>query len=138
MNGKIRFNFTCNPMVSAVLFVFGAVFCLMLDIIGIMPLAPKSVLNSSLDFSQHTVVVLPLAYIVIGIIVGLVSKTSAKATIYGASVGQCQTILPLIIYYFILHEGTGVEIWLRAFCGLPLSMSFAGIAFSIKSLLKNK
>lgn len=137
MNGKMRFNFTCNPMVSAVLFVFGAVFCLMLDIIGIMPLAPKSVLNSPLNFSQYTIFVLPLAYIVMGIVVGIVSKTSVKASIYGASVGQCQTILPLIIYYFILHEGAGFEIWLRAFCGLPLSLSFAGIAFSVKSLLKN-
>lgn len=126
-----------KSMNCAFLFVLGAFVSLALDILGIMPLSTVSVLGSNIHVSNLEYFVLPAVYIIGGIIIGAVSKNNGSACIYAACFGQCQTILPLIIYYFILHEGTPLDIWLRAISGMFLSVPFAGIAFSIKTLIKN-
>lgn len=126
-----------KSMNCAFLFVLGAFVSLVLDILGVMPLSTVSVLGSNIHVSNLEYFALPAVYIVGGIIIGLVSKSNGASCIYAACFGQCQTILPLIIYYFILHEGAPLDIWLRAISGMFLSVPFAGIAFSIKTLIKN-
>ncbi|MGN1456324.1 MAG: hypothetical protein ACI4XP_00065 [Acutalibacteraceae bacterium] len=127
-----------KAFICLILFISGAIISVVLDIIGITSISTESVLNSSIhlpDFAQY---LLPVVFIAAGLITGMVSKNNTDAVIYGLCVGQCQTLLPLIAFYFILHTGTDFEIWCRALCGLPLTASFAGIGFSLKSLLKNR
>lgn len=126
-----------KPLNCALLFFLGAFISLALDILGLMPFSVVSVLGSNIHVSGLEYFALPAVYIVGGIIIGAISKNNGSACIYAASFGQCQTILPLIIYYFILHEGAPLDIWLRAVSGMLLSVPFAGIAFSIKTLIKN-
>lgn len=126
-----------KPLNCALIFFLGAFVSLVLDILGVMPLSTVSVLGSDIHVSSIDYFILPATYIVGGIIIGLVSKSNGSSCIYAACFGQCQTILPLIIYYLVLHKGTPMDIWLRAVSGVFLSVPFAGIAFSIKTLVKN-
>lgn len=126
-----------SQKISLLLFISGAMFSIVLDIIGITPFSTKSFFNSPMNISSYTCIVLPLTYIIIGAVIGIASKNTPSAAIYGACFGQCQTLLPLIAFYLITHTGTDFEIWWRALCGIPLSASFAGISFSVKALIKN-
>lgn len=120
------------------LFVFGAIISMVLDIIGMTSISTVSVFNSPIYLPDYAQYFLPFIFIIMGFIAGIMSKTNADAVIYGACIGQCQTLLPLVAFYFILHKGTAFEIWCRALCGLPLTACFAGVGFSVKKLVKNR
>lgn len=126
-----------NQKLSLILFVVGAGISVILDIFGVTSLSTEAIFYSTLHLQVSTFVVLPIAFAISGLIIGLLSKSTFSATIYGACFGQCQTLFPLIAFYFVLHKGTDFEIWWRALCGIPLSMAFSGAAFSAKVLLKN-
>lgn len=119
------------------IFFLGAFVSLTLDILGITPFANVSILGSNIHISDFGYLILPAVYIIGGIIIGLVSKTNGASCIYSACFGQFQTLLPIILYYFVIHDGEPLDIWLRAISGMFISVPFAGIAFSVKSLIKS-
>lgn len=123
---------------SLILFISGAVISMLLDIIGITSISTISLFNSPINLPDFMQYLLPVVFMVAGFITGMLSKTNADSIIYGSCIGQCQTLLPLIVFYFILHKGSALEIWCRALCGIPLTASFAGIGFSVKKLIKNR
>lgn len=133
MNNLLKIR--TRPKVCLILFILGAVLCIVLDILGVTSITIKSVFNSPIDLPVPSWVILPLTYIILGAVTGILSKRPYDAAFYGACLGQCQTLLPIIAFYFILHTGNEFEMFWRALCGIPLSASFAGIAFYTKRLI---
>lgn len=127
-----------KPQICLLLFVTGGITCVLLDILGVNSISTVSLMNSPIDFPLPVYIMLPLTYIIIGVFIGIFSKSTYDAVIYGASVGQCQFLLPLIMYYFFLHNETYFDIWWRSLCGIVLAASFSGAAFEIKKLIKDK
>lgn len=127
-----------KPQMCLILFIIGGIACVILDLLGVSSISDETLLRSSVEFPLPAQVMLPVTYIALGAVIGLFSGRLTDAAIYGACLGQCQFILPIVIYYLFLHSGTAFEIWWRALCGPVLALSFAGISFSIKNLLKGK
>lgn len=127
-----------KPKICLWLFVTGGMLCVLLDIIGVSSISTESLMHSTINFPLPVYIMLPLTYIIAGVLIGVFSKNTYDAVIYGASIGQCQFLLPLIMYYCFIHNGTYFDIWWRALCGIVLAASFSGAAFEIKKLVKSK
>lgn len=127
-----------KPQICLLLFITGGILCVLLDIIGVRSVSTESLMHSTISFPLPVYIMLPLTYIISGILIGSFSKNTYDAVIYGASFGQCQFLLPLVMYYFFFHDGTYFDIWWRALCGIVLAASFSGAAFEVKKLIKGK
>ena len=119
-----------------ILFAAGGLYCVLLDLIGVGSAVSARLFRTPMDFPLPDVIVLPLFYTAAGIIVGLLAKRVFEALSFGACFGQCQFLLPLILYYFILHSGMKEQAWARAVCGIPLTPIFAWGSFSVKDSIK--
>lgn len=127
-----------KAFICLILFILGAIISVALDMIGITSISTEPVFSFALSMPDFAQYLLPVVFIIAGLVTGLLSKNNTDAVIYGSCIGQCQTLLPLIAFYFILHNGTDFEIWCRALCGLPVTAAFAGIGFSLKALIKSR
>lgn len=125
-----------NSKNSGIFFFAGVAVSLLLDLLGATPLAMVSLFGSGINILSFWFV--PVVFAVVGIFIGIFTKENVWALVYAACFGQLQMWLPIIIYYFITHEGTPLDIWIRSLSGIILCVSFAGIASSIKTLIKNK
>lgn len=126
-----------KPKTGLILFISGAIVCIMLDLIGVTSITTESVFNTPIECSVPSFIILPAVYILLGIIIGLTAKNPYNAAFYGACIGQCQMLFP-IIAFLVLHTGHGFDVLWRSICGLPLSTSFSGIAFWLRKLISKK
>lgn len=124
-----------NAKNCGIFFFAGIAVSLLLDLLGATPLSTVSLLGSKIDILSFWFV--PIVFTVVGIFIGIFTKQNVWALVYAACFGQLQMWVTIVVYYFITHEGTPLDIWLRALCGIFLCVPFAGIAFSIKTLIKN-
>ncbi len=127
-----------KPQMCLIFFIIGGIVCVILDLLGVSSISDKTLLRSSVEFPLPVQIIIPVIYIAFGIMIGLFSICAADAAIYGACVGQCQFLLPIVIHYLFLHNGSDFDIWWRALCGPILALSFAGAVFNIKKLLKGR
>ncbi len=126
-----------NQRNCLIFFMVGGLLCVILDVIGIGAVTPAMLFHTPVTIPLPDYIAVPTVFAIAGAILGIGTKRQPAALFYGACIGQCQFILPLILYYFILHRGTDFDAWWRAFCGLPLTTAFSGIGYSVKALLKN-
>lgn len=124
-----------NSKNSGIFFFAGVAVSLLLDLLGATPLSTISLLGSGINILGFWFV--PIVFAVVGIFIGIFTKENIWALVYAACFGQLQMWLPIVIYYFITHEGTPLDIWLRALSGILICVPFAGISFSVKTLIKN-
>lgn len=124
-----------NARNCGIFFFAGIAVSLLLDLLGATPLATVSLFGSGINILSFWFV--PLVFAVVGIFIGIFTKQNIWSLIYAACFGQLQMWLPIVIYYFITHEGTPLDIWMRALSGMVVCVPFAGIASSIKTLVKN-
>ena len=120
-----------------ILFLSGALICITLDLIGVTSITVQSVFDTPIVCPIPSYIMLPFTYLFLGVIVGLISKNGYNAAFYGACIGQCQMLFP-IIACFIMQTGSSFDVLWRSLCGLPLSTSFSGIAFYLKKLITKK
>lgn len=123
-----------NSKNCGIFFFAGIAASLLLDLLGATPLSTVSVLGSEINILNFWFV--PIIFAVIGVFIGIFTKQSVWASVYAACFGQLQMWLPIVIYYFITHEGTPLDIWLRALGGIVPCVIFAGISSSIKTLIQ--
>lgn len=123
-----------NSRNCGIFFFAGIATSLLLDLLGATPLSTVSVLGSEINILNFWFV--PIIFAVIGVFIGIFAKQSMWASVYAACFGQLQMWLPIVIYYFITHEGTPLDIWLRALGGILPCVIFAGISSSIKTLIQ--
>lgn len=119
----------------AIFFVLGAAISLVLDFFGFTPLANVSGFNSPIQLFNGAVFLVPVIFLICGILIGLFTKKSKiSAIIYAACLGQCQTILPPILFYFVFNAqlGTFFEVVLRSFCGIVMTVPSAAMVFEMK------
>lgn len=126
-----------NQRNCLIFFMVGGILCVILDVIGIGAVTPAMLFHTSVTISLTEYIAVPVVFAIAGAVMGIGTKRQPAALFYGACIGQCQFLLPLILYYLILHSGSDFDAWWRALCGLPLTTAFAGIGYSIKTLLKN-
>ena len=119
------------------LFIMGAVFCVLPEIFGISAVAAKPFLRPLTEIPVPDKVFLPLLFGIPAVITGLFTKRTYNAAIYGACIGQCQFLLPFLLYFLMTPDGDALEIVWRMCCGLPLTASLAGAAYSVKTLIIN-
>ena len=121
---------------SLVLFSAGAAICAALELAGVNALSTEKLFPAQIELPFPDLLIMAVVYAVFGIVAGIVSKTKYEAVFYGFSGGQCQFLIPLIIYYGVLHRGDVFQIWLRSLCGIPYMPLFVLAAFGIKYLIK--
>lgn len=121
---------------SLVLFSTGAAICAALELAGVNALSTEKLFPAQIELPFPDLLIMAVVYAVFGIVAGIVSKTKYEAVFYGFSGGQCQFLIPLIIYYGVLHRGDVFQIWLRSLCGIPYMPLFVLAAFGIKYLIK--
>ena len=127
-----------KPQICLALFAAGGVVCVVMELLGICVLSDHVLISGVNALSLPAPLMLMLVYGVFGAVIGLLSKSVIDAVVYGACLGQCQLLLPLILYYAFLHSGTPFDIWSRALCGIIFSLSMAGAFFSLKKLIVKK
>ncbi len=120
-----------------ILIIAGGLFCILTDLIGIRPAVPSGISGTGMRFPLPDVIILPLIYTAAGIAVGLTAKRQLTAAAYGFCFGLCQFLLPLVLYYFILHSGMKEQAWGRALCGIPVTPAFAWGAFTVKDKIRH-
>lgn len=125
-----------KPQICLALFAAGGALCVVMELLGFNVLSDHVLINGVNAASLPVPLILMIVYGVSGAVIGLLSKSVIDAAVYGACLGQCQLLLPLILYYAVLHSGTVLDIWVRALCGIFLSFSMAGAFFSIKKLIR--
>ena len=118
-----------------ILFAAGGLNCVLLDLIGVGSAVSARLFRTPMDFPLPDVIVLPLFYTAAGIIVGLLAKRVFEALSFGACFGQCQFLLPAIMY-MITGSGEPMDIVWRTLCGIPLTAAAAFISFTIKRLIR--
>ena len=123
-----------NARNCGIFFFAGVATSLLLDLLGATPLSTVSLFGFGMNFLSFWFV--PIVFAIVGVFIGIFSKQSIWALTYSACFGQLQMWLSIIVYYFLAHEGTPFDIWLRAFCGVIPCVMFAGISSSIKDLIK--
>lgn len=135
MNQLDFYKIKARPAICLLLFATGAILCLLLDFLGIPSVSSEPILNSPIHLSLPVWLMLPLTYALAGIVIGLLSRSSLNAAIYGACIGQCQLIIPLVAHYAVLHTSSDLDAWWKALCGIVFALSFAGLSASLRQLL---
>lgn len=125
-----------KPQICLALFAAGGVLCVVMELLGLNVLSDHVLISGANAMSLPVPLTLMLVYGVFGAVIGMLSKSVIDAAVYGACLGQCQLLLPIILYYAFLHSSTPFDIWVRALCGILLSLSMAGAFFSIKKLIR--
>ncbi len=120
------------------LFILGAAFCVLPELAGIGMVSAKPFIKSIVDIPLPDMALVPLLYCIPSVIIGLCTKRNYNAAIYGACLGQCQLLLPFILFFLLTPDGDALEALWRIFCGIPLTASIAGAVYSVKKLLLSK
>lgn len=130
-----------NSTTCAMFFVLGAAISLTLDFFGFTPLANVSGFDSPIQLFNGAVFLVPVIFLICGILIGFFTKKSKlSAIIYAACLGQCQTILPPILYFFVFNaqQGSFFEVVLRSLCGIVMTVPSAAIVYDIKAMSRKK
>lgn len=129
------YKIKARPWICLLLFAAGAALCLLLDLCGVPSISTEPILQRSFTVSVSAWLIVPACYAAAGIIIGALSKDTIRALIYGAALGQCQFLIPLIAFYGFHLGGEAADIWWRAICGTLCAVTFAGIASAIRQAI---
>lgn len=126
------YKIKARPQICLLLFAAGAALCLMLDLCGVPSVSAEPILQKSFTSELPAWIIVPGAYAAGGTVIGALSKDTIRALIYGAALGQCQFLIPLIAFYGLHLGGEVTDIWWRALCGTVCAVVFSGIVSAIK------
>lgn len=125
----------------AVFFLLGGAISLILDFFGFTPLSTVSGFNSTIQLFDGAVFLVPVVFLICGILIGLFTKRSElSAILYAACLSQCQTILPPILYFFVFNtqQGSLLDVLLRMFSGIVMTVPSAVLVYDMKTLSRIK
>lgn len=123
-----------NQKLCLLLFAAGVAISVAADLLGISAVTVEPVFGKQI-IPVDPVILTACIYAAGGIITGIMTKRRGNAPFYGASLGQCQFLLPAIMY-MITGSGEPMDIVWRTLCGIPLTAAAAFISFTIKRLIR--
>ncbi len=124
-----------NRKLCLALFAVGALLCLALELCGVAAATPRMLFGRTADFPVPDAAIVAAVYAAAAVVTGAMSKRSTvNAVIYGACLGQCQLLLPMILTVTLYRADSADVLW-RSLCGMPLTACAAGAVFSVKKRL---
>ncbi len=126
-----------NQKLCLILFAAGAAVSVILELLGIKAMTTADFIPAAAHLQVSPYIALPVVYAVAAAAAGFMTKRNGNAPVYGACLGQFQLLMPIILL-FILRDGSAFDAIWRSLCGLPLTASVAGAAYSIKKLILHR
>lgn len=126
-----------RPSICLLLFAAGGGLGVTADMLGVGSFTVEPVLGL-VSLPLPDPLILAGVFAAAALIVGALSKRQLDALIYGASLGQCQFLLPFFIGVCFMQSEDGFGIIWRCLCGLPLTLIFSAIGFRLGSLLRSR
>ncbi len=127
-----------NRKAALILFIIGLMLCVLPELIGVSAVAAKPFLHSLTEIPVPDMLVLPLIFGIPAAMIGFCTKRKYNAAIYGACLGQCQFLLPFILYFLLTPDADALEVFWRMCCGMPLTASVAGAVYTLRQLKISK
>ena len=127
-----------NQKKTLVFFIIGAALCVLLEFIGVNSLSVEELVTPLFDIPLPDIIAIFIVYTILGISAGIASRIKYESVFLGLSAGQCQFLLPVIIYFITKQSSDVFMLCVCSLVGIPYVACISFMIFGIKYFFKHK